>query len=101
LTDSLLSIYRTAKRVANDKRYGTAGRERRVTELEVELLALCSVHSVEGSQTEGVEESLCMKRAQGRVRVRRSASAVNLMTSGVGRRRLEIMIARRADTARF
>jgi len=56
LTDSLLSIYRTAKRVANDKRYGTAGRERRVTELEAELLALCSIHSVEGSQTEGVED---------------------------------------------
>jgi hypothetical protein len=56
LTDSLLSIYCTAKRVANDKRYGPAGRERRVTELEAELLTLCSVHSVEGSQTEGVED---------------------------------------------
>ena len=56
LTDSLLSIYRMAKRVANDKRFGTAGRERRVTELEAELLALCSVHLLEGSETEGVED---------------------------------------------
>jgi len=56
LTDSLLSIYRRAKRVANDKRFRMAGRERRVTELEAELLALCSAHSLEGSQTEGVED---------------------------------------------
>jgi transposase len=56
LTDSLLSIYRTAKRVANDKRFGTAGREHRVTELEAELLALCTTHSLEGLETEGVED---------------------------------------------
>ena len=53
---TLLSIYRMAKRIANDKRFGTAGRERRVTELEAELLALCSVHLLEGSETEGVED---------------------------------------------
>jgi regulator of replication initiation timing len=56
LTDSLLSIYRTAKRVANDKRFTTAGRHRRVTELKEELLVLCSAHSLEGSETEGVED---------------------------------------------
>jgi len=56
LTDSLLSIYRTAKRVANDKRFTTVGRQRRVTKLEEELLVLCSVHSLEGSETEGVED---------------------------------------------
>lgn len=56
LTNSLLSLYCTAKRVANDKRFGPAGRKRRVTELEAELLALCGAHSLEGSQTEGVED---------------------------------------------
>jgi cell division protein FtsB len=56
LTDSLLSIYRTAKRVANDNRFTAVGRQRRVTELEEELLVLCSVHSLEGSETEGVED---------------------------------------------
>ena len=56
LTDSLLSIYRTAKRVSNDKRFSTAGRERRVTELEEELRVLCIAHSLEGSETEGVED---------------------------------------------
>lgn len=49
-------IYRTAKRVASDKRFGTAGRERRVTELEDELLVPCSVHLLDNSQTEGVED---------------------------------------------
>jgi len=56
LTDSLLSIYRKAKRTANDKRFRTPGREHRVTELEDELLALCSVHSLDGSETDGVED---------------------------------------------
>jgi hypothetical protein len=56
LTDALLSIFRTAKRVANDKRFTVAGRQRRVTELEEELLVLCSVHSLEGTATEGVED---------------------------------------------
>ena len=56
LTDALLSIYRTAKRVANDKRFIAAGRQRRVTELEQELLVLCSMHSLEGTETEGVED---------------------------------------------
>jgi len=56
LTDSLLSIYRRAKRIANDKRFRTVGRERCVTELEDELLVLCSVHSLESSETDGVED---------------------------------------------
>ena len=56
LTDALLATYRTAKRVAKDKRFTAAGRQRRVTELEEELLVLCSVHSLEGSETEGVED---------------------------------------------
>jgi transposase len=56
LTDSLLSIYRRAKRIANDKRFRTVGRERCVTELEDELLALCSMHSLESSETDGVED---------------------------------------------
>jgi hypothetical protein len=56
LADSLLSIYRTAKRVASDKRFTAAGRQRRVTELEKELLTLCSVHSLDGSETEGIED---------------------------------------------
>lgn len=56
LTDALLSIYRTAKRVANDKRFIAAGRQRRVTELEQELLVLCSMHSLAGEETEGVED---------------------------------------------
>jgi hypothetical protein len=56
LTDRLLSIYGTAKRVANDKRFSAVGRQRRVKELEEDLLVLCSVHSLEGSETEGVED---------------------------------------------
>jgi hypothetical protein len=56
LTDWLLSIYGTAKRVANDKRFSAVGRQRRVKELEEDLLVLCSVHSLAGSETEGVED---------------------------------------------
>jgi hypothetical protein len=56
LTDSLLSIYRTAKRVANDQRFTAEGRQRRVAKLEEELLVLCSVHTVEGVETEDVED---------------------------------------------
>lgn len=39
--DRLLAIYRTAKRIASDKRYRDAGRQRCVDELEDDLLALC------------------------------------------------------------
>jgi hypothetical protein len=56
LADSLLSIYRRAKRVASDKRYTAVGRQRCVRQLEEELLVLCSVHTLEGSETEGVED---------------------------------------------
>jgi hypothetical protein len=55
-TDSLLAIYRAAKRVAKDQRFGDAGRQRRVAELEDELLALCSPRWLDESQeAEGVE----------------------------------------------
>jgi len=55
-TDSLLALYRTAKRVAKDKRFGSAGRQRRVAELEDELLALCSPRWLdEGQEAEGTE----------------------------------------------
>ncbi|NQV23659.1 MAG: transposase [Rhodopirellula sp.] len=40
--DSLLAIYRSAKRVAKDQRYSAAGRQNRVGELDDELLVLCS-----------------------------------------------------------
>jgi DNA-binding protein H-NS len=56
LTDSLLSIYRTAKRLASDQRFTAVGRQRRVRQLEQELLVLCGTHSLEGSETEGVED---------------------------------------------
>jgi transposase len=39
--DSLLNLYRKAKRVARDRRLGDAGRLRRVGKLDEELLALC------------------------------------------------------------
>jgi transposase len=55
-TDSLLAIYRTAKRVAKDKRFGTSGRCAKVAELEDELLVLCSLRwRDETQEAEGVE----------------------------------------------
>jgi len=55
-TDSLLAIYRKAKRVARDQRYNDAGRQRRVSELDDELLALCCERWQDESQEmEGVE----------------------------------------------
>ncbi len=55
-TDSLLEIYRTAKRVTKDQRYSAAGRQRRVAELDDELLALCSARWFDEDQdAEGVE----------------------------------------------
>lgn len=48
--DRLLAIYRTAKRVASDQRFGDAGRQRRVAELDDELLALCSSRWFDESQ---------------------------------------------------
>ena len=54
--DSLLAIYRTAKRVAKDRRFGDAGRQARVAELDDELLALCSPRWLNESQeATGVE----------------------------------------------
>ena len=55
-TDSLLAIYRSAKRIAKDQRYSDAGRQRRVAELDDELLALCSLRWMDDNQdAEGVE----------------------------------------------
>ena len=54
--DSLLAIYRSAKRVARDQRYSDAGRQRRVAELDDELVALCSARWLDENQdAEGVE----------------------------------------------
>ena len=39
--DSLLAIYHKAKRIARDQRYNDSGRQRRVNELDDELLTLC------------------------------------------------------------
>ena len=51
-----LAIYRSAKRVAKDQRFSDAGRQRRVAELDDELLALCSPRWLgEGQEAEGVE----------------------------------------------
>ena len=40
--DSLLAIYRNAKRIAKDQRFSDAGRRAKVAELDDELLVLCS-----------------------------------------------------------
>lgn len=54
--DSLLAIYRRAKRVAADKRYSDAGRKRRVRELDDELVLLCLERWIdETQQMDGVE----------------------------------------------
>ncbi len=54
--DSLLAIYRTAKRIAKDQRFGDTGRCAKVAELDNELLALCSPRWLDESQeAEGVE----------------------------------------------
>jgi hypothetical protein len=50
--DALLAIYRKAKQIARDRRFGDAGRQRRVGELEDELLALCSSHCIDKSTGE-------------------------------------------------
>ena len=56
-TDSLLALYRGAKRIAKDQRFRDAGRRAKVTELEDELLALCSSRWLdENQETEGVED---------------------------------------------
>jgi len=56
-TDSLLALYRRAKRTATDKRFGDAGRLAKVAELEDELLALCSPRWLdENQETKGVED---------------------------------------------
>jgi transposase len=54
--DTLLAIYRKAKQVANDRRFSDVGRQRRVAELDDELLALCNSGWIDGStEGEGVE----------------------------------------------
>jgi len=54
--DMLLTIYRTAKRVASDQRFGDAGRQRRVAELDDEILALCNSRWINKSkEAAGVE----------------------------------------------
>jgi uncharacterized coiled-coil protein SlyX len=50
--DALLAIYRKAKQIARDRRFGDAGRQRRVGELEDELLALCSSYCIDKSTEE-------------------------------------------------
>jgi len=55
--DSLLAIYRSAKRIAKDQRFRDAGRLAKVAELDDELLALCSPRWLDENQdTEGVED---------------------------------------------
>ncbi len=55
--DRLLAIDRQAKRVAGDQRYSDAGRQRRVAELDDELLDLCSPRWLdEETPCEGVED---------------------------------------------
>ena len=55
--DSLLAMYHSAKRIAKDRRFGDAGRRAKVTELDAELLALCSPRWLdENQETEGVED---------------------------------------------
>jgi len=55
-TDSLLAIYRRAKRLAKDQRFGDAGRLAKVAELDDELLALCGARWLdENKEAEGVE----------------------------------------------
>jgi len=55
-TDSLLAIYRRAKRIAKDQRFGDAGRLAKVAELDDELLALCGARWVdETKEAEGVQ----------------------------------------------
>ena len=54
--DSLLAIYRSAKRLATDQRFGDAGRLAKVAELDDELLALCSPRWLdENQEAEGTD----------------------------------------------
>lgn len=53
--DTLLAIYREAKKVASDKRFSNAGRQRRVGELDDEILTLCGARWIdESTEAEGV-----------------------------------------------
>ena len=52
-----MALYRRAKRIAKDQRFSDAGRRAKVTELEDELLALCSSRWLdENQEMEGVED---------------------------------------------
>jgi len=50
--DALLAIYRKAKQLTRDRRFSETGRQRRVGELEDELLALCSSCCIDKSTEE-------------------------------------------------
>ena len=55
-TDSLLALYRRAKRITKDQRFNEAGRQRRVGELDNELVALCNSRwTNETQEMDGVE----------------------------------------------
>ena len=55
LLDGLLDLYRRAGRVQRDRRYRAAGRERKVRELDEELLALCAEHWQDELPESGLE----------------------------------------------
>jgi hypothetical protein len=55
--DGLLSLYRKACRIKRDGRLGQAGRERKVAELDDELLALCSARWLDETPTPGETEN--------------------------------------------
>lgn len=63
LVDELLSIYRDAKKLAADGRYGDAGRNRRITELENRVVNVCmpgwSNQAVGGEGTKNDYHRLC------------------------------------------
>ncbi len=72
-TDSLLTIYRSAKRVGKDRRFSDTGRRAKVAELDDELLALCSprwldecqeAEEVEGDYRRLVHEIMRLMLAQ-------------------------------------
>jgi transposase len=55
--DALLSLYRKACRIKRDGRLGQAGRERKVAELDDELLALCAARWLDETPTPGETEN--------------------------------------------
>ena len=55
--DALLSLYRKACRIKRDGRLGQAGRERKVAELDDELLELCAARWLDETPTPGEIEN--------------------------------------------